>query len=237
MNKLKQLKKELQDNKDSKQAEILSRFFKTGKGEYGEGSIFLGIKVPVLRKIAKNYLDLDIKDLQNLLNNKIHTYRFVALVILVEQYKKENDKLKKKIYNFYIKNIKNINNWDLVDTSAPHIIGHYLYHQPRIVAKKKLQQLALSKSLWERRVAIVSTFYFIRQNRLGETYGISKILLKDKHDLIHKAVGWMLRESGKKNQKVLEDFLEKNIKKIPRTTLRYSIEKFTEKKRKYYLNK
>lgn len=231
MFKLQGLKKELLDNKDDKQAKILSRFFKTGKGEYGEGSIFLGIKVPVLRKIANKYLDLNFKDLQNLLNNKIHTYRFIALVILVEQYKR-NLKDKKEIYNFYLKNFKNINNWDLVDTSC-YIIGDYLLNKD----KKILYSFAKSNYLWTRRIAIVSTFVFIKNNKFKDTIKISKILLKDKHDLIHKAVGWMLREVGKRNQKLLEDFLEKNIKKIPRTTLRYSIERFTDKKRSYYLKK
>jgi len=191
----------------------------------------------VLRKIASKYLDLSFQDLQKLLNDKIHTYRFVALVILVHQYKKGDKDLKKKIYNFYIKNLKNINNWDLVDTSAPNIVGGYLYTQPRIITKKTLQQLAVSKNLWERRVAIISTLFFIKQNRFGETMGISKMLLHDRHDLIHKAVDWILREVGKRNQKLLEDFLEKNYNKIPRTTLRYSIERFPEKKRKYFLYK
>jgi len=232
-----QLKKELQEKSDPEQAKILQRFFKTGKGEYGEGSIFLGIKVPILRKIAKNYQDLSLNDIQILLNDKIHTYRFVALVILVEEYKKESNEKKKEIYDFYLKNTHNINNWDLVDISAHHIVGHYLYHQPRIVAKRKLQQLALSKSLWGKRIAIISTFYFIRQNRLGETSGVSQILLNDKHDLIHKAVGWMLREVGKRNQEVEERFLRKHYKTMPRTMLRYSIEKFSKEKREFYMKK
>ncbi len=234
---LQELKKDLEKESNEKKANIHSRFFKTGKGEYGEGSIFLGITVPILRKIAKKYQDLSLEDLQVLLDDKIHTYRFVAIIILVEDYKKADRNKKKEIYEFYLKNSKNINNWDLVDVSASHIVGEHLYNQPRIVAKKKLQHLALSEDLWERRIAIISTFYFIRQNRLGETYGISKMLLKDKHDLIHKACGWMLRELGKRNQKVLERFLDTYVHEMPRTMLRYSIEMFEEEKRKYYLNK
>ncbi len=234
---LQELRSVLEKEANEEKSKIHSRFFKTGKGEYGEGSIFLGITVPVLRKIAKKYQNLSLEDLQILLDDKIHTYRFVAIIILVEEYKRGDNKRKKEIYEFYLKNSKNINNWDLVDVSAPHIVGHYLYHQPNIIAKKKLQQLALSESLWEKRIAIVSTFYFIRQNRLGETYGISKMLLKDNHDLIHKACGWMLREVGKRNQKVLERFLDKYVDVMPRTMLRYSIERFEEEKRKYYLNK
>jgi len=234
---LDKLKKELNKLSDEEKAKVHSRFFKTGKGEYGEGSIFLGIPVPILRKIAKRYQTLPLADIQILLNDKIHTYRFIAIIILVEEYKKGNRKKKKEIYEFYLKNTKNINNWDLVDISAPNIVGEYLYNQPRITAKKRLQQLAISKDLWEKRIAIVSTFYFIGQNRLGETYGISKMLLKDKHDLIHKACGWMLREAGKRNPEVLEKFLDNNIKNMPRTMLRYSIERFEKQKRKEYLKK
>ncbi|MBT3395051.1 DNA alkylation repair protein [archaeon] len=231
------LKSVLEKEANEEKAGIHSRFFKTGKGEYGEGSIFLGIPVPVLRNIAKKYQNLSLKDLQILLDDKIHTYRFIAVIILVEEYKKSDRKKKKEIYEFYLKNSKNINNWDLVDVSAPHIVGEYLYNQSRTIAKKTLQQLAISENLWERRIAIVSTYHFIRQNRFGETIGVTQILLKDKHDLIHKACGWMLRELGKRDQEVLESFLDKYVDMMPRTMLRYSIERFEEEKRKYYLNK
>ena len=231
------LKSVLEKEANEEKAGIHSRFFKTGKGEYGEGSIFLGIPVPVLRNIAKKYQNLSLKDLQILLDDKIHTYRFIAVIILVEEYKKSDRKKKKEIYEFYLKNSKNINNWDLVDVSAPHIVGEYLYNQSRTIAKKTLQQLAISENLWERRIAIVSTYHFIRQNRFGETIGVTQILLKDKHDLLHKACGWMLRELGKRDQEVLESFLDKYVDMMPRTMLRYSIERFEEEKRKYYLNK
>jgi len=234
---LKKLISELDTLSNKEKAEIHSKFFKTGNGDYGEGSIFLGIPVPILRKVAKRYQTLSLDNIQKLLDDKIHTYRFVAIIILVKEYEMGNDEKKKEIYEFYLKNLSNINNWDLVDVSAPNIIGNYLYNQPKIIAKKTLQTLAISKNLWKRRIAIVSTFFFIRQNRFEETIEITKILLKDKHDLIHKACGWMLREVGKRNQKVLESFLDENIKKMPRTMLRYSIEKFEEGKRKSYLKK
>ena len=229
-----QLKKELKEKSNSKQAKILQRFFKTGKGEYGEGDIFLGIKVPIQRSIAKKYTNLPLNQLQNLLNSKVHEYRLIALVILMDKYKKEN---KEKIYNFYIKNLKNINNWDLVDISCPNIIGAYLYTQPGKVTKKTLQKLAISDNLWERRVAIVSTFYFIRQNRFGESIGIAQMLKNDKHDLIHKAIGWMLREIGKRNQEVEERFLRKYYKTMPRTMLRSAIEKFSKERKEFYMKK
>ena len=229
-----QLKKELKEKSNSKQAKILQRFFKTGKGEYGEGDIFLGIKVPIQRSIAKKYTNLPLNQLQNLLDSKVHEYRLIALVILMEKYKKEN---KEKIYNFYIKNLKNINNWDLVDISCPNIVGAYLYTQPREVTKKTLQQLAISDNLWKRRVAIVSTFYFIRQNRFVESIGIAQMLKNDKHDLIHKVVGWMLREIGKRNQEVEERFLRKYYKTMPRTMLRSAIERFSKEKKEFYMKK
>jgi 3-methyladenine DNA glycosylase AlkD len=230
---LKKLKKELEILSNEEKAKIHSRFFKTGKGEYGEGSIFLGITVPVLRKVAQKYQKISFNELQELLNDKIHTHRFVAIVILVEKYKKGTEKKKKEIYEFYLKNYDNINNWDLVDVSAPHIIGNYLLNKDRSI----LYKFAKSDHLWKKRIAIISTFTFIRVNQFEDTIKISKILLNDKHDLIHKACGWMLREMGKKNQKTLEKFLDENIKNMPRTMLRYSIEKFEETKRKEYLKK
>lgn len=230
---LNQLKKDLDKLKDRKQAELLCGFFKTGKGEYGEGQIFLGIKggVPATRKLAKKYLDLDLKDLQELLKSKIHEYRFVALVILEYQYRKSKDTNRKKIVDFYLKNTKNINNWDLVDMSAPKILGNYLLNKDR----KILYKLANSKNLWEKRIAVLSTFAFIKENQFNDSLKIAKILLNDKHDLIHKAVGWMLREIGNKNYLVEEKFLKKQYKKMPRTMLRYSIEKFEEKTRIMFL--
>jgi len=223
---------DLKNLSDVKKACLYMRFFKTGKGEYGEGDQFLGITVPNTRAVAKKYKKISLNDLQKLLESKIHEYRLCALMILRTQYETaKTHKEKKMIVNFYLKNTKNINNWDLVDLSCAYIIGNWLVDKDR----KILYTLAKSEDLWERRIAIISTAWFIRENQLDDTLKISKMLLPDQHDLIHKAVGWMLRELGKRDQKKLEEFLEKNIRKMPRTMLRYAIEKFDEKKRKYYL--
>ncbi|MFA5211422.1 MAG: DNA alkylation repair protein [Patescibacteria group bacterium] len=230
MNKIIQ---ELDRLKNKEKAKILQRFFKTAKGEYGEGDLFLGITVPQIRQIAKNNLNTSLEELQKLLNSKIHEYRLVALLILVENYKKTEQK--DKIFKFYLKNFKNINNWDLVDLSAPKIIGDYIFHHK--ILDKKLLKWANSKHLWTKRISIVSTYFFIKENNFKHTLVISKILLNDKHDLIHKAVGWMLRELGKKDKKVLENFLNENLTKMPRNSLRYAIEKFPENQRKEYLKK
>jgi len=231
MKELTRLINELKRLSNPKQKEILQRFFKTGKGEYGEGDIFLGIKVPVQRQVAKRYSDLSLKDLQLLLKSKIHEHRMVAIFILVRRFEKGDKQQRRKIFNLYLKNTKNINNWDLVDLSAPNIVGYYLLDKSR----KILYKLAKSKLLWERRIAMLATFTFIRQNDFKDTYKLAEALLSDKHDLMHKAVGWMLREIGKRNQAVEEQFLSKHYKKMPRTMLRYSIERFSEKKRKSYL--
>ncbi len=243
---------DLQKLKNPAQAKNLQRFFKTGKGEYGAGDIFLGISVPEQRKIAKKYYqDATFADIQKLLNSKIHEHRLVALLMLVAKFNspnchphesedpvllwdsrfRGNDNKKKEIFKFYFKNIKNINNWDLVDLSAHKIVGSYLLDRD----KKILYKLARSKNLWERRVAIISTFEFIRHSQFNDSIKIAKILLKDKQDLIHKAVGWMLREIGKKDLKILEKFLDKYHKKMPRVMLRYDLEKLPENKRKFYL--
>jgi len=195
--------------------------------------MFLGIKVPEQRKVAKKYKDLSLKDTESLLKSNIHEHRLIALLMLIQHYQKANPELKKKIFNIYLKNTQHINNWDLVDLSAPNIVGDFLLTKNR----KILYKLAKSKRLWERRIAILATFTFIKNNDLKDTLKISEILLKDKHDLIHKSVGWMLREVGKKNQGILEDFLKKHYKTMPRTMLRYAIEKFPEPKRQAYLTK
>jgi len=222
--------------KKKEKGKLLSRFFKTGVGEYGEGDIFWGITVPKQRKIAKEFLDLKLTDLECLLKNPVHECRLTTLLILNYQYeiatKNKDDKVQKLIYNFYIKNIKYVNNWDLVDTSAPTIIGEYLFDKNRNI----LYKLAKSKNLWEKRISIISTLYFIKQKDFSDTIKIAEILLNDKHDLIHKATGWMLREVGKKDEKLLHAFLKKHIKNMSRTSLRYAIEKFTIEKRKYYLS-
>ena len=233
MSSLTQLKKELKKIASPKQAKILQRFFKTGKGEYGERDIFLGIKVPEQRKVADKFRELSLENIAELLNSKIHEYRMTALFILIKQYQKADECEKKIIFNFYLKNIKDINNWDLVDLSAPKIVGDYLLDKPRDV----LYKLARSKNLWERRIAIISNWIIIRNNEFDDTLKIAKILLNDKHDLIHKAVGWMLREVGKRDQKIEEEFLQKYYLKMPRVMLRYAIEKFSEQKRKFYLRK
>jgi len=227
---IKDLIKDLQKLANPQKAKILLRFFKTGKGEYGEGDIFLGITVPMQRKIAKEFINLSSKEIQQLLNSEIHEYRLTALIILVLKFKKAEEKEKKQIFDFYLKNTKNINNWDLVDLSAPNIVGAYLLDKDR----SHLNYFAKSKNLWERRIAILSTFTFIRKNQFQDTLRVTKII-KDKNDLIQKAVGWMLREVGKRNQEIEEEFLKKYCKQMGRTALRYAIEKFSNKKRRYYL--
>jgi len=229
---LDQIKKDLAQLGDPERAKNSRWFFKTGKGQYGEGDVFLGIPVPEQRKVAKKYFLLSLDDVQELLNSKIHEYRFTALVILISKYRKAEESLKEEIFNFILKNTQNINNWDLVDLSAPRIIGDYLLNKERSI----LYKLAKSKSVWERRISILSTFTFIDNNDFKDALNISELLLNDEHDLIHKAVGWALREIGKRDQNVEEQFLAKYYTHMPRTMLRYAIEKFAEKKRKKYLS-
>jgi 3-methyladenine DNA glycosylase AlkD len=226
------VKKALEKLADPKQAAILQRFFKTGQGEYGEGDVFLGIKVPKQRELVKKYKDLPLVEVLNLLKSKIHEHRLVALLILVEKFKKADEKEQKKIFDLYVKNTKYINNWDLVDLSAPNIVGAFLLDKLRTI----LNQLVTSKILWERRIAVLSTFAFIKNNEFADTLKIAEVLVNDEHDLIHKAVGWMLREVGKRDQAKEEQFLKKHAKKMPRIMLRYAIEKFSQTKRKYYLH-
>jgi 3-methyladenine DNA glycosylase AlkD len=217
---------------DPAKARLLQGFFKTGKGEYGEGDIFLGIVVPKQRKVAMKYRELPLEDIQTLLKSNIHEERFVALTILVSKFSDSDQKGKEKISKFYLRNAERINNWDLVDTSAPRIVGEFLMDKD----KAMLYTLAKSDNLWRRRIAILSTLYFIKNGSLDDTFRISELLLNDEHDLIHKAVGWMLREAGKMDQPSLEKFLKRHYKSMPRTMLRYAIEKFPEKRRKAYLN-
>ena len=225
------LREKIKRVSNKKHAEAMLWFFKTGKGEYGEGDIFAGIKVPVQRKIAKEFLNLNFTELKELLKSKVHEERLIALLILVEKYEKGVEKEKNKTFRFYINNRKGINNWDLVDLSAPKIIGHYLLNKD----KKLLYDLEKSENLWDRRIAILATYSFIKSGSFDDALRISDLLLNDKHDLIHKAVGWMLREVGKKNLAVEEIFLQPRYNKMPRTMLRYAIEKFPETKRKKYL--
>jgi len=231
---LEALKKDVKKLASPKKAEVNRWFFKTGKGEYGEGDMFVGLTMPDMRKVAKKYLHLSLREVENLLHSKIHEHRMIALVIWTYQFEKADDKTKEKIYKTYLKNTKWINNWDLVDVTTPRIVGMYLLDKDKSI----LYKLAKSSDLWEKRIAILATFAFINKgNESKDTLKISEILLNDKHDLIHKAVGWMLREVGKRNQSVEEKFLRKYYKKMPRTMLRYAIERFSDSKRKFYMKK
>ncbi|HPT08632.1 MAG TPA: DNA alkylation repair protein [bacterium] len=226
------LEQRLLKTKDPARAKILSHFFKTGPGQYGEGDIFLGIVVGKSRSIAKEFSILSLNDINKLLNSSWHEFRLVALLILIEKYNKaDNDITKGQIIKFYLKNLKNVNNWDLVDLSCSYLLGSYLYNKDRSI----LYKLAKDKNMWSRRVAIVSTYYFIKNNDLKDTFKLAEILLNNKEDLMHKAVGWMLREAGKRDKIKLEKFINKYIKTIPRTTLRYAIEKFPEAQRQKIL--
>lgn len=213
-------------------------FFKTGPGDYAEHDKFMGISNILLRKLSKEYQGLGRGEIQLLIQSKFNEERMLALFILILQYQKGTRLEQEKIVQFYLKNLKYVNNWNLVDASAHLILGRYLFFDNNSdnVNDDILLVLSKSKILWERRVAVVATWYFIRNNKHNWTYRISKILLNDKHDLIHKAVGWMLRESGKKNKKMLITFLNDHASKMPRTMLRYAIEKFPNQERKTYLS-
>jgi 3-methyladenine DNA glycosylase AlkD len=212
-------------------AEHSRRFFKTAEGQYGYGDIFLGIRVPILRKIAKKFSHISIDDALLLLESKYHEERLLALLLLVALFKKADNRDRRIIYTQYLNNTKFINNWDLVDCSAEHIVGVYLRH----TGKKPIYKLAKSPILWERRISIMSTFHFIKHNEFTDTLNISQTLLNDKEDLIRKAVGWMLREIGNRSIQVEEKFLKKHYRQMPRTMLRYSIEKFPKHRRQQYL--
>ena len=213
-------------------AEHSQRFFKTGKGEYGEGDRFLGIRVPILREQAKKYQEIALTEIQLLLKSSFHEERLCALLLLVRKFAKGNEAEKATIYNLYLNNTKYINNWDLVDSSAHQIAGAYLESKD----KQTLHELAQSDSLWERRIAIMSTFHFIKKNQFEDALAISQKLLKDQEDLIHKAVGWMLREMGKRKVDLLRGFLAEHASRMPRTMLRYSIEKMSSTERQHWLN-
>lgn len=231
---LNQLKRDFETMANPEQAVILQRFFKTGHGQYGEGDVFLGIKVPPQRALAKQYRDLPLSDVANLLQGKIHEHRLTALLILIQKYEKADAASRKKIFDLYLKYRKWINNWDLVDLSAPNIVGDYLLEKDRAV----LYTLAQSKSLWDKRIAILATFEFIKNGQSEDTFAIAEILLDDEHDLIHKAVGWMLREVGKRiDQATEESFLQKHYRRMPRTMLRYAIERFGPALKKKYMTK
>jgi len=228
---MKNIQKRLKQLASRETAKILQKFFKTGPGEYGEGDIFIGVKVPDLRKLAKEFQDITISEVRALLASSIHEERLLALLILVRNFASGDEITKKKIYELYLENTPFINSWDLVDGSAHHIVGAFLMGKN----KAPLFRLAKSENLWERRIAVVSTFHFIKNDQFQETLGIAEILLTDPEDLIHKAVGWMLREIGKRDRVAEETFLKKHSMKMPRTMLRYAIEKFPEPKRQRYL--
>jgi 3-methyladenine DNA glycosylase AlkD len=213
-------------------AKILSGFFKTGKGEYGEGDLFLGLSVPMIHDAVKLYWrETSLKDVEVLLKDRYHEVRLAALLVLVTRYRKGTEADQKQIFELYLKNTAHINNWDLVDLSAYKIVGAYLLTRPRDI----LFSLAKSKSLWERRISIISTFAFIRKGEYADTLKLAEILLYDKDDLMHKAVGWVLREVGKHDLSLLRKFLDKYVSTMPRTTLRYAIEKLDESERQRYL--
>jgi 3-methyladenine DNA glycosylase AlkD len=229
----KQIIEELKALGNSEIIEHSQRFFKTGAGEYGEGDVFLGIRVPVIRKCIKEYKDISLQENLELLKSPYHEARLLALLILVKKYSSSKASIEQKvIYQAYLKHTEFINNWDLVDSSAAQIVGAYLFSKNR----KPLYLLVRSKSLWERRIGVMATFYFIKKEDFSDILAIAELLLKAEEDLIHKAVGWMLREVGNRNLKKEEMFLSKHYKDMPRTMLRYAIEKFPEKKRLAYLH-
>ena len=234
------VRKELKSMADPDKAVILQRFFKTGLGQYGEGDIFIGVTVPQSRKIAKKFSQLQLVEVKTLLYSRIHEERLVALLILVWRYSSalDNREEKEEIVKFYLDNIKQVNNWDLVDLSAPNILGAHLMVDNRDDRRRKLlYKLAKSENVWERRIAIVATHHFIRNGDFSDTLQIAEMLLQDRHDLIHKAAGWMLREVGKRDSAAEEVFLEKHCSVMPRTMLRYAIERLPESKRRRYTRK
>jgi len=223
---------DLRKHADVKVAEKNQYFFKTGKGEYGYGDIFIGVRSADLRKLAKNNITLGVRVIKSLIKSKVHEERALGLLILVYKYEKaKSEEEREKVYKIYLTMFKYINNWDLVDCSSPYIVGTYLLNRDR----KILYTWVKSDHLWTKRIAMVANWWFIRKGDLREVFKMAELLLNDEHDLIHKVVGWMLREAGKKDLKKLEFFLKKHYKSMPRTMLRYSIEKFPEPLRQKYL--
>jgi len=226
-----EIRRSLRKYASKQKAKDLQWFFKTGPGEYGEGDVFIGVKVPDIRLVAKKYRDATLEEITVLLHSPVHEERFLALVFLVKRYSDGNEAGKKQIYDYYLDNTSFINNWDLVDTSAHYIMGAHLMDRDRSV----LYSLAKSESLWERRISIMTTFHFIREGDFLTSIDLAEMLLSDEEDLIHKAVGWMLREVGNRNRSAEEKFLKKYYRNMPRVMLRYAIEKFPEPLRKSYL--
>ena len=217
----------LQALSDAEKREIFPKFFKAGKGEYGEGDRFLGVTVPNIRAIAKLHKDISIEEIRELIQSEWHEVRLCALIIMVEKSKKKDEALRKELFNLYLSQTERINNWDLVDLSCRFIIGEYLLDKSRDI----LYQLAQSPLLWDNRIAIVSTYAFIRKGQLEDTYALSDLMMQHPHDLMHKAIGWMLREAGKRNPERLYDYVMSHRADMPRTMLRYAIEKFSPKER------
>jgi 3-methyladenine DNA glycosylase AlkD len=213
-------------------ARVALRFFRTGPGEYGEGDRFIGIRVPAVRKLAREFRTLSLEDLQALLDSPLHEARLLALVVMIDQYERGDEASREATFRMYLDNTARINNWDLVDVSAPRIVGAHLREGSRAV----LTRLAKSKSLWERRIAMLATHMFIRGGDTADAFRIARLLLRDEHDLIHKAAGWMLREAGKRDRAALERFLDEHAAVMPRTMLRYAIERFAPAERRRYLN-
>lgn len=212
---------------------FLQRFFKTGPGQYAEGDVFLGLIVPLTRSIAKANKQTPLSELQILMESDYHEARLCALLIVVEQFRKASETDRKTLYDFYLANAYRINNWDLVDVTCPHVVGAYLLNNDR----SRLYELAESNCLWEQRIAMVSTIAFIRNREYTDTLALAEKLMPHKHDLMHKAIGWMLREVGKKDRQTLTEFLEEYATRLPRTALRYAIEHYPEEQRQYFLKK
>jgi len=229
------IRKEIESLSNPEKAKILQRFFKTGPGEYGDGDLFLGIQMPYIRQLVKLNNKTPLSEIQALITDPVHEVRMAGALLLVECFKRSDQSGKKDCFDFYIAHAKKINNWDLVDLTCHHIVGAWLWDKDRT----PLYQLAQSQNLWEQRISMISTFYFLRKNDFTDTLELAKLLLNHKHDLIHKAVGWMLREVGKRNQDVETDFLEQDNRylKMPRTMLRYAIEKYPEDQRLGFLRK
>lgn len=226
-----QIRRQLRCRRNNTKAKVLQSFFKTEPGQYAAGDVFLGIPVGELRRISRACDDIRDEDIIRLLHSKIHEERFLALLVLMRRYRQADARLKKRFFRLYLNNIRWVNNWDLVDLSAPAVIGSHLFH----TNKRLLYRLAASQSLWQRRIAIVATLHFIRNDDFTDTLKLARCLLTDKHDLIHKATGWMLREVGKRNRRVLEQFLDKYHISMPRTMLRYAIERLPGRQRQAYL--
>lgn len=224
---------ELLSMANPEKAAFLQRFFKTGPGQYAEGDVFLGLVVPLTRNIAKANKQTPLSELQLLMESEYHEARLCALLIVAEQFKKATETERKELYEFYLKNARRINNWDLVDVTCPHVVGAYLLDKDR----SRLYELAESDNLWEQRIAMVSTISFIRNREYADTLALAERLMTHKHDLMHKAVGWMLREIGKKDRETLTEFLEQYATRLPRTALRYAIEHYPEEQRQYFLKK